>query len=178
MRRGMTVVELLVASATLLLVMSMVAVSVVSYLRAYHRLAPVRPSTRSLTCGLEHAARLLRSATAFHAPEEERLLAGYRPVWGQSPPLVLVLADGKRVGLALDPDRRAIVRLDYPDPLDPAKLYEAPGYPLGDAADLWIRLEREGRARFLRVRITGQRDRLPFETRVRFRPFIRSEFPQ
>lgn len=172
--KALTIIEILVASSLLLLLMALVSVIVLGYLRAYRSMEPNHPSVKSVAFALEHLTHDLRSGVALYCPDEETMARGYRPVWGESSPLIVAVPAGQGVrviGLALDPADQVVRRIEYAALPTPDDYYPDPSTALrlGDASDFRVQLDRDGHLRWLRVRLTGEKLKLPFETIVRFR---------
>jgi len=179
----MTVVELLVSSAVMGFLVTLVAVALLGCMRVWKAAEMRGPVFRSAAFGMESITRSLRGAVAIYSPEVEELEAGYRPLWGKRAPLVVAIAAGPQrgtVGFTYDAQSHRVHRVDYPRSDSPQNFWPTSGPQKGlticEAGGLLVVLRREGNARFLMVSLESDAFLLPLQSMIRL-PQEPPEFP-
>lgn len=87
--RGFALSEVIIASTVLLLMLGVASASLIAFLRATQSLGPHSRQVRELAHALETLTHRLHSSAVRVSPPLAQLRAGYRPVLGQTAPLVL-----------------------------------------------------------------------------------------
>lgn len=126
--RGVTLVELLIVMAILLLLLTVTYGILSQCLAAYTRSDDVTPAFRRAAAGLDLMMQDLRQCARIYAPDQACLTAGYSPIADLYAPFVFVHmcpeeASNEVIGYRFDPESHTVQRLMY-DPFytpdDPA----------------------------------------------------------
>lgn len=169
-KRGLTIVEALIAGALLALFLGVVSSAVTSYLRAYRQIDETQPSFRSLAHGMEALGRTLSSSQSIESPSLDRLEAGHTPVWGETEPLTVVYLDPhgelKRSSFAYDETRGGVVQVDTELEAMDGNLIE--GRLIARSVGFHVQLELPRSVPVLVFRLHPvNRDRAPLQSAVR-----------
>lgn len=169
--RGMTVAEILVASALLLVVMTLAIGSLAAYSRAFRGLAEQHPSAARLAAGMNELGRLLRSARALRSPDRTALSGPYSPRWGATAPLVLEVPGESLVGVAWD-ERSGLLKrfaLGEWDPSTPYPVSLSSATTIGECRGVTLCLESIQGAEAMTLQLEDRPGCNPWRTTVLLR---------